>query len=346
MNGIYGSLQLLKKQISDEQSKVLVANALSSAKLLLTILNDILDFSKIEAGKLDLDSFEFDIVELVSSSVLDFDAESKRKNISFNMIIDGEAHKFWKGDPVRIKQVVSNIVSNAIKFTSEGGVKVDLSTPGDFIQIVITDTGIGMNDEEVGRLFSRFEQADSSITRDFGGTGLGMAISKSLVDLMGGDIAVSSEKGKGSFFTVILPLFPLKVAELEEEEVSVSDLKGKSILIAEDNDINQFVIESMFEDTGADITLVENGEECLEAFKKDKPDLILMDIQMPVMDGLTACQEIRKIDSKTPVVALTANVMKADVDNYLKNGFDYCVGKPIDEKELFDTIGKSLGAES
>ncbi len=342
MNGIYGSLQLLRKQVKDEQSETLVANALSSAKLLLTILNDILDFSKIEAGKLDLDSFEFDIVELISSSILDFDVESKRKRIAFKLNIDKETHKFWKGDPVRIKQVVSNMVSNAIKFTSEGGVTVDLSTPGDFIQIVIADTGIGMNEEEVSRLFSRFEQADSSITRDFGGTGLGMAISKSLVDLMEGDIAVVSEKGKGTAFTVILPLCPLKVAELEEEQVQICNLMGKSILIAEDNDINQFIIESMFEDTGAEIIMSENGEECIAEFNRNKPDIILMDIQMPVMDGLTACQEIRKLDSDTPIIALTANVMKADVDNYLANGFNSCVGKPIDEKELFDTVAKSM----
>lgn len=342
MNGIYGSLQLLKKQVEDNNSETLVVNALSSAKLLLTILNDILDFSKIEAGKLDLDYFKLDIADLVSSSVMDFKAEITKKSIEFNVSVDQEAHKFWQGDPVRIKQVISNLVSNAIKFTKEGSVTLSLSTPGDFVQITVSDTGIGMEPHEIDKLFSRFEQADSSITRDFGGTGLGMAISKSLVDLMGGDINVESQKGQGTTFTVILPLIPLQEEQLAEEEQAICSLENIKILIAEDNDINQFVIESMLEETGAEINIVENGEICLSAFKEFNPNIILMDIQMPVMDGLTACKEIRKENTSIPIVALTANVMKQDVENYLANGFNACIGKPIEEEELFEIMGKLL----
>ncbi|MBJ2135549.1 PAS domain-containing protein [Paraglaciecola chathamensis] len=346
MNGVYGTLQLLRSEQLSEKGRGFINKAEYSCKNLLTIINDILDFSKIEAGQLDFENVPFSlesVIEKISSDMLPLAID---KNIVFE-VNNHLTHDMWIGDPVRVGQVMLNIVSNAVKFTAQGKVTLSLSSqqqaPSDNrIVIEVADTGIGMDKKAMDKLFSRFSQADDSITRKYGGTGLGLSITQSLVHLMGGQISADSEINKGTVIRVTLPL--TKAQATEDDSVLTPTLEtrlnltGKHILIAEDNAINQVIIEAMLEPLNPTLTIVDNGEEAVQSAFAKRPDLILMDIQMPVKDGLTACQEILAQMPDIPIVALTANVMAKDVDTYLKAGFVSHLGKPFEisvlEKKL------------
>jgi PAS domain S-box-containing protein len=343
MNGIYGTLQLLKGEQLSEKGRGFINKAEYSCKSLLTIINDILDFSKIEAGQLDFENIPFNlkgVIEKVSSDMLPLAID---KNISYevNNIL---THDIWMGDAVRVGQVVLNLVSNAIKFTEQGKVTLSLSSKqqasSDNIVIEIVDTGIGMDNKTIDKVFSRFSQADDSITRKYGGTGLGMSITQSLVHLMEGQISVDSEINKGTTIQVVLPLEKAQstVGDFLHVPESKLDLTGKYILIAEDNAINQAIIEAMLEPFNPTLNIVANGEEAVQSAFSKRPDLILMDIQMPVKDGVTACQEILAHMHDIPIVALTANVMAQDIDSYLKAGFVAHLGKPIEISVLEEKL--------
>ena len=336
MNGIYGALQLLKGEQLSEKGRDFINKAEYSCTNLLTIINDILDFSKIEAGQLDFENVPFSlrgVIENISSDVLQLAID---KNIIYevNHLL---THDMRIGDPVRVGQVMLNLVSNAIKFTPQGKVTLSLSSQqqasSESIVIEIADTGIGMDNKAMDTLFSRFSQADNSITRKYGGTGIGMSITQSLVHLMEGQISVDSEINKGTTIRVTLPL---KKAQATADDLVLTstpesslNLTGKHILIAEDNAINQAIIEAMLEPFNPTLTIVANGEEAVQSAFAKRPDLILMDIQMPVKDGVTACQEILAQMHDIPIVALTANVMAQDIDTYLKAGFVAHLGKPL-----------------
>ncbi|WP_440905300.1 ATP-binding protein [Catenovulum sp. SX2] len=344
LNGIYGSLQILKQESLNASSNQVVDRALFSCKTLLTIINDILDYSKVEAGKLTLEDIPFYFersIQVVMSDVTPIVAD---KNIKLVLDIEDGFIDGWQGDPVRVKQVLLNLVSNAVKFTKDGQVTIkvssSLSNEDSSLFFSVSDTGIGMSNEAIEQLFSRFVQADNSTTRNYGGTGLGMAITKSLVDLMDGSISVVSELGKGSCFKVALPLKKAKVAEIKQRQgdILVPNLLGKKILIAEDNEINQIIIKTMMEPTGANVQIANNGSDAVAMTLDFQPDLILMDIQMPVMDGIQACKLIKQKLPHISVVALTANVMKEDVDNYRISGFDSYLAKPIEMKELYSEV--------
>jgi PAS domain S-box-containing protein len=336
MNGIYGALQLLKGEQLSEKGRDFINKAEYSCTNLLTIINDILDFSKIEAGQLDFENVPFSlrgVIENISSDVLPLAID---KNIIYevNHLL---THDMRIGDPVRVGQVMLNLVSNAIKFTPQGKVTLSLSSQqqasSESIVIEIADTGIGMDNKAMDTLFSRFSQADDSITRKYGGTGIGMSITQTLVHLMEGQISVDSEINKGTTIRVTLPL---KKAQATADDLVLTstpesslNLTGKHILIAEDNAINQAIIEAMLEPFNPTLTIVANGEEAVQSAFAKRPDLILMDIQMPVKDGVTACQEILAQMHDIPIVALTANVMAQDIDTYLKAGFVAHLGKPL-----------------
>jgi PAS domain S-box-containing protein len=345
MSGVYGTLQLLKGEQLSEKGRGFINKAEYSCKSLLTIINDILDFSKIEAGQLNFENVPFSlecVIEKISSDMLPLAIE---KNIIFE-VNNHLTHDMWIGDPVRVGQVLLNLVSNAVKFTAQGKVTLSLSSQqqasSDSIVIELTDTGIGMDKKAMDTLFSRFSQADDSITRKYGGTGLGMSITQSLVHLMDGQISVDSELNKGTTIQVMLPLEKAQATVgdlvLKPTPESSLNLTGKHILIAEDNEINQAIIQAILEPFNPILTIVANGEEAVQSAFAKRPDLILMDIQMPVKDGLTACREILAHMPDIPIVALTANVMDQDIDTYLKAGFVAHLGKPFEisvlEKKL------------
>ena len=341
LNGIYGTLQLIGNEAQTPKSTQLIERAMYSVKSLNAIVNDVLDISKIEKGKLNIEETTFNMNELIELSLTDVAIHAHNKGISFTLNNNVE-NPFWLGDPLRIKQVIDNLVSNALKFTHSGNVYFSIEDNNDSsgITLIVKDTGIGMTQSEQQRLFRRFEQADSTITRRFGGTGLGMAITHQLVTLMRGTIKVESTFGEGSSFTVSIPLTratdPVNTIENEQEEhVSLDD---KSVLIVEDNDINRLVISEAIEALGTTPTQAENGAEGVNQFKKKAFDIVLMDIQMPVLDGIEACKLMKKDNSKIPVVALTANVMADDKAIYTATGFDAVLEKPLDLNALNSTL--------
>ena len=350
MNGVYGNLQLLANEELSSQAKGYLDNAIYSSKSLMTVINDILDISKVEAGAMQIENVTFNLPELIANTLTETNQAAKKKAISFQSINNIE-HDSWLGDPVRIRQVLLNIISNAIKFTKSGAVVVAISYLEKVRQLVVivTDTGIGMSPEALDKLFVRFEQADSSITRDYGGTGIGMSITYALVKLMGGNIEVASEQGHGSTFTVRIPLEKVcSQANIEactdvtseEAEQAQLDLTGINILVAEDNRINQAIAKAMLTETGANIHIANNGLEAISIAQQHKPSLVLMDIQMPELDGISACKQLKTQFDGLPIIAFTANVMTYDIQSYQQAGFDGYLGKPLERQQLLATIAK------
>jgi CheY-like chemotaxis protein/two-component sensor histidine kinase len=312
----------------------------------LTIINDILDFSKIEAHQLSIEEVDFSIHKLCESVSSDLNPIAITKSIYFDVNIANDVAQVWLGDPVRVRQILLNLASNAVKFTLEGGVKlqvVNAQREGvEGIEFCVIDTGVGMSEPALESLFQRFSQADNSVTRKFGGTGLGMAITQNLVHLMKGEITAQSTEGEGTEVVVFLPLHKSNVKQIDSDEnvVSVPDLSNQKILIAEDNSVNIMVIKAMLLSTRAELIFVENGQDAVDTFRAKKPDIILMDIQMPIMDGIQACKLIRSESAGQIVIALTANVMKEDLKNYKEVGFNSFVGKPIEQSELYKALSK------
>lgn len=355
MNGIIGMTDLLLDTTLDDSQKELAVTVKDSAHSLLTVINDILDFSKIEAGKLEIVKERFDIRQLLGRLEALFNYKVEEKEISFISEIDRQVPRFLIGDPGRINQVLVNLIGNSLKFTDQSGaviVKVALSEITDVVcrlTFSVIDTGIGMSDSAISNIFQAFSQADNSITRRFGGTGLGLSISLQLVRLMGGIIEVASKEGVGSVFRFALS-FEISQNEAQiteelnvtEEEIETRPLK---ILLAEDNVVNQKVVIKILEKSGHEISVASSGKEAVEVFEKSTFDIILMDIQMPEMNGLEAASLIKKSakGNKIPIIALTAHAMSGDREKYIASGMDGYVTKPIDRKKLFSAIKACLG---
>lgn len=345
MNGILGTLQILQRQSLPHESQELVEKGILSSKMLLTIVNDILDFSKIEAGRLAVEVIPINVSKLVESTIAELQPEAESKGISIELTLDSSYREGWLGDPIRIKQIALNLLSNAIKFTDSGGVFIDLKVEEEELFLKCRDTGIGMSKRIISGLFSRFEQADKSTTRKYGGTGLGMAITSQLVSLMGGSIEVESELTKGTTFKLRLPLEQTAIEKLTIErksKIGTPRLKGKTILLAEDNKINQTVFLAMMKPTQANVVVAFDGKEAVEKFSEVQPDIVFMDIQMPIMDGIEACIEIKKINNSVPIIALTANVMSEDVAKYMATGFVAHIGKPVEINKLYRELDHYL----
>ena len=348
MNGIYASLQLLRQAEMSFENRELVNNSLFSSECLLTIINDILDFSKIEAGKLDFENVEFSIRNIVESVVSDLLPLADEKWISFNYSYEEGLWDLWLGDPVRMKQILLNLTSNAVKFTEKGSIDVFVSPSSQGgicsgLNIKVKDTGIGMSPETVDSVFKRFSQADSSTTRKYGGTGLGMAITLSLIDMMGGTIAVHSELGIGTEFDISIDLdkSDSKKAQKNKSEnhgVQCPDLSGRTLLVAEDNPINRIIINKALLPTNVNLIEAENGQEAVELALKYQPELIFMDMQMPIMDGLSAFRALKQKQFSSPIIAFTANVLEHDMDKYKSEGFDGCISKPVNIGELYKLL--------
>ncbi|NOQ88088.1 MAG: response regulator [Gammaproteobacteria bacterium] len=356
MNGVIGTLQLLEGTKLDVEQKEFVETAHKSADALLAILNDILDISKIEAGKLSFENIAFDFKQIVKDIVVLYSLKSEQQGVLLVQEIDSDLPESLLGDPTRIRQIIVNLVSNALKFTRQGEVKVSVdvvknNTESVDVKITVSDTGIGIPKAALETLFNAFTQADGSTTRKYGGTGLGLAIVSQLVDMMGGTLGVESEEGKGSAFWFIASFQNTdKAAETVEQSVSKNEelpLNAK-VLLVEDNQINQMVAMKMLQKVGLNAVLANNGIEALNILKEQSFDLVLMDCQMPEMDGFDTTREIRKSGIRTlkethlPVIAMTANVMSGDRERCLEVGMDDYIGKPVQQGHLETVLRKWL----
>ncbi len=356
MNGILGMTSLaLETPLSPEQREYLEM-AKSSADSLLALLNDVLDFSKIDAGRTDLDPVDFEIRAVVDLAVRSLAMRAKQKGLEFNVHIAADVPAALKGDATRLRQVLLNLVGNAVKFTDSGRVDVTVKTvakePDIELEFAVRDTGIGIPREQQALIFEPFRQADSSTTRKYGGTGLGLAISARLVALMGGKLSVESEPGRGSTFRFTVRLQPISAgnespaAEPANPIVLPAELR---ILLAEDNRVNQALAVRLLEQAGHKVEVVANGREALEAVSRDSFDAVLMDVQMPEMDGVEATVAIRKLEqpraSRIPIVAMTAHAMKGDRERCLAAGMDGYVAKPVQPAELYRAITEAVAAK-
>ena len=347
LNGVLGMAQAMAADPLDPIQRRRLNVVRQSGEALLGILNDILDISKIKAGKLDLEEIEFDLGELATNTQSNFASLASEKGLSLVLDID-KARGLYRGDPARLRQILSNLISNALKFTEAGEIRVAITHADGQLSIVVSDTGVGISQDSLSALFSMFTQADSSTTRRFGGTGLGLAICRELAELMGGSIEATSEPGRGSTFTVVLPIewvgeTAQGVASGAVQPVPPRAMDPIRILAAEDNGVNRMVLKTLLEQAGQELLIVENGAEAVAAWRSEPWDVVLMDVQMPVMDGPTATRTIRRLEAadgrpRTPIVGLTANAMAHQIVEYRAAGMDAVVTKPIQVRELFETL--------
>ena len=353
MNGILGMVQLLSDTELDQGQRRMCDVIYRSGSALLQILNDILDYSKLEVGKITLESIGSSLVDIIGSVVDLMRGTAEANGLGIEVeVVDTDLPPVVV-DPTRFRQVLLNLVSNAIKFSEQGTVSIRLRGVADgpdrlAITLTITDQGIGMSEDVQRRLFSRFSQADDSTTRRYGGTGLGLAITKELVTLMGGTIGVSSVPGQGSTFTVqmTLPIFDATVGPIAPPRWTSQEAAAQvlDILVAEDNEINQVVIEGLLR--GHRLTVVGDGRQAVEAVAAGRFDLVLMDVMMPIMNGLEATAAIRALPPPArtlPIIALTANAMSGDREHYLAAGMTGYVSKPIERQRLFEVIEEVTG---
>ncbi|MBL8556136.1 MAG: response regulator [Phenylobacterium sp.] len=358
MNGVLGMAQALAADADlskGQRDKIDVIR--QSGESLLAILNDVLDLSKIEAGKLALEQAQFDVRALARTVQATFQAIADTKGLDFELSVDRSARGVYEGDQVRVRQILWNLVSNALKFTEKGGVTVRIGHDAGALSLTVLDSGIGMTPAELSGLFRKFEQADASTTRRFGGTGLGLAICRELAELMDGVITATSTPGKGSTFTARLPL--KKVANVARRPSRAKAPKAPPVieggairvLAAEDNAMNQLVLKTLLQQVGIEPVMVADGRAAVAAWERESWDIILMDVQMPVMDGPTATAVIRTRErhegrARTPIVALTANAMSHQTAEYLQSGMDAFVMKPIEAGRLYEALRAAVDGES
>jgi len=347
LNGVLGMAQAMAREPLPEEQAERLEVIRQSGETLLTLLNDVLDLSKIEAGKLDLEAVDLDLGEVMRGACRPFQLLAEQKGVAFRLRLrDAGGH--CRGDPTRLRQVISNLASNALKFTERGAIEVAAERTGQRVRFSVSDSGVGMTPEALARLFQPFSQGDASITRRFGGTGLGLAISRELVELMGGAISVDSELGRGSTFAFDLDLPAMaRTAQVSRPGRNARRPGALRVLAAEDNRINQLVLRTLLAQTGLQVTEVENGAQAVEAWEREPWDAILMDVQMPVMDGPAATEIIRRREQetgreRTPIIALTANAMTHQAAEYLSRGMDALVAKPIQVEQLLATLFQFL----
>jgi PAS domain S-box-containing protein len=357
MNGIVGMIDLAAEASRADEREAYLSIAKSSAGSLLRILDDILDSSKIEAGKLDLEAIAFPLKELIENLLQSFAPGAAQKGLTFGWEIDPGLPVQVEGDPTRLRQVLTNLVGNALKFTASGSVKVDaMRMEGDEgkvkVLFSVTDTGPGISRDKQAQVFAPFSQGDTSTTRKHGGTGLGLSLSKRLVFLMGGDLHLESAPGAGSRFE-----FAIEFGEVTPgrtlcppADPPFADLKPElRILSVEDNPVNQKLVVAMLQKRGHHVATACNGREALKAYDQSRFDAILMDIQMPEMDGFEATSLIRAREAltglRTPIIALTAHAMKGDEKRCLEAGMDGYVSKPVQLQDLYSALARACNGQ-
>jgi len=355
LNGVLGMAQSMAADDLTEVQRGRLTVLRRSGEMLLALLNDVLDLAKIEAGKLEVEESEFDLEHLVRGAVASHTALASKKGVSVGLQIADAARGCFLGDATRVRQILHNLLSNAVKFTDSGLVSVRVDYTADNLRLEVRDTGIGMSPETLATLFDKFVQADPSTTRRFGGTGLGLAICRELAEMLGGGIAVESQHGAGSVFTVRLPVKWLSAPRPMTSRKPAAPAPGASlrtlrVLAAEDNEVNQLVLKTLLAQVGVQPVVVNDGREAVEAWESGEWDIVLMDVHMPEMDGVSAVRLIREREAasgrrRTPVLALTANAMTHQHAQYTAAGMDGLVPKPIEAQRLYDALEAVL-AES
>ncbi len=358
MNAIMGMSHLVKSTPLSEKQRYYINKIDISTQMLMSIINDILDYSKIESGKMQLDNTVFLLDDLIVYVIDSVSIKAKQKHIELSTIIGSNVPRRLVGDSLRLGQILLNLVSNAVKFTEMGDIRVKIELNHQMENLVslhfsVSDTGIGLSPQQIDRLFQPFSQADSSITRKYGGTGLGLSICKQLAGLMNSEIQVSSIEGKGSVFSfdLTLSIAPEKLTDsnsmIKHKDTTSPHYKHQRVLLVEDNEINREVVIELLTSMDLEVMIASNGQEGLELAKNKHFDLILMDIQMPVMDGITATQHIRAEKSlqSIPIIAMTANAMTSDYEKSIAAGMNDHLSKPIEMDKLIATLNRWLGID-
>jgi two-component system, sensor histidine kinase len=361
LNGVLAMAEVMAMDKLNDTQRERLKVIRESGAVLLGVLNDVLDLSKIEAGRLEIQDRPFDIAQLAQAIRETFAPQARDRGLAFEVAIAPEAQGLWRGDADRLRQILGNLIANALKFTLEGAVAVRFASAedGSGLRIDVADTGIGISPEILPRLFDKFVQADSSTTRRFGGSGLGLAICRELAVMMNGTIKVQSREGRGSTFTVLVALpreeTLVDVHYIDDDhqpaeaaEIGVQPARLR-VLAADDNPTNQKVVAAVLAPLNAEVELVADGQACVEAWKAGQYDIVLMDIHMPVMDGVEAAQAIRALETqegrvRTPIIAVTANALAHQVEGYLAAGMDGHVAKPIEVTKLYAAIEAAMAA--
>lgn len=353
LNGILGLAEVLSHTRLDASQHGMLRTMIASADALNQLLSDLLDFNRLEAGKIDIAAEPFALDDVVTGAADLFAHQARAKGLAFEVEIDPACRRRVIGDPARLKQILTNLLSNALKFTAAGKVSLTLDpAEGEACRFSVRDTGVGFDAAAAERLFDRFEQADGSITRKYGGTGLGLAICRQLAGLMGGTIAAAGQPGVGATFTLTLPLPPAEADEAaaSDDEAGLVDASALRVLVADDNPTNRMVAELILTAAGADVVTVENGRHAVDVTETSPFDVVLMDLQMPEMDGLTAIRAIRAREARTaaprtPIVVLSANVMRDHTEASAAAGADGHIGKPFRAEDLITTVIRAAQGE-
>lgn len=355
INGIAGMAALLSQNPTAKEQVTYLNAIKSAAENLKVIINDILDLASIESGKLNFERIGFNINELLISIIDSFTVQSKQKKIELSFSLDERISQILIGDPFRLNQILINLIGNALKFTHSGQITINCTLDkiqgrNQHVKIDVTDTGIGIPAEKLNTIFESFSQADASVTRKYGGTGLGLTIVKQLVELQKGKISVQSVEDVGTTFSIIIPYMIGEINQIEENASIINknksdqiSLNGLKILLTEDNDINRLYATSILKMWGCQTDTAENGYVALEKVRNNNYDVILMDIQMPVMDGFEATKAIRmsgREKTQIPIIALTANATAKDIEKCLAAGMVDCIGKPFTPQSLFSMLAK------
>jgi signal transduction histidine kinase/ActR/RegA family two-component response regulator len=349
MNAVISAANLLRRTRLDTSQREHVSMLIDAGDVLMGLLNDVLDFSKIEAGKMELESADMIVRERLATLNRLWEARAMANGVRLSLRLAPEVPEVVRTDPLRFQQILFNLLSNAVKFTLDGEIVVGVDWDGQRLSVAVSDTGCGIPPGRLAQVFNSFEQADVGTTRRHGGTGLGLSISRKLAEIMGGTLTVTSVEGAGSTFTLSLPMTPVEGAAVrpERQVETAGSLRGRSILAADDHEVNRRILTLLLEPHGCRLTLVENGAEALEAASREPFDAILMDMQMPVMDGLEATRRIRQgeVNGGTPVIALTANALDLHRAAWDAAGVHAFLTKPIDPVLLARTLAEACAAE-